>query len=87
MNLKLKKQQLAMAAMDAAGGSDSSSPGKQVKRASIKFENGESPAGRKSLADGDEMSIENDRLKTTLMILTQKLKLREDDSQGQEERW
>ena len=59
-----------MAAMDAAGGSDSSSPGKQVKRASIKFQNGESPAGRNSITDNDEMTIENDRLKTTLMILT-----------------
>ena len=88
MNLKLKKQQLAMAAMDAAGGGDSAgSPGKQVKRASIKYQNGEIPAGRKSIADDDEMQIENDRLKTTLMILTQKLKLKEDDSQGQDERW
>ena len=72
-----------MAAMDAAGGGDSSnSPGKQVKRASIKYQNGEIPAGRKSIADDDEMQIETDRLKTTLMILTQKLKLKEDDSQG-----
>ena len=51
----------------------------KVKRASIKFQNGESPDGRKSIADDQEMQIENDRLKTTLMILTQKLKLKEDD--------
>ena len=35
----------------------------------------------------DDMKIENDRLKTTLMILTQKLKLKEDDVKGQDERW
>ena len=46
-----------------------SSPGK-VKRASIKFQNGESPDGRRSMIDEGEMQIENDRLKTTLMILT-----------------
>jgi hypothetical protein len=45
------------------------SPGK-VKRASIKFQNGESPEGRRSIVDDGEMQIENDRLKTTLMILT-----------------
>ena len=39
------------------------------------------------MIDDGEMQIENDRLKTTLMILTQKLKLKEDDANGQDERW
>ena len=46
-----------------------------IKRASLKFQN---PAG----ADTEELQIENDRLKTTVMILTQKLKLKEDDQNG-----
>jgi hypothetical protein len=71
-------------AMGISGAAENS-PNK-VKRASIKFENGESP-GKSSINDNEEMSIENDRLKTTLMILTQKLKLKEDDSKGQDERW
>jgi hypothetical protein len=32
--------------------------------------------------DVEELQIENDRLKTTVMILTQKLKLKEDDKDG-----
>lgn len=66
-------------------GIEEQSPNK-VKRASIKFEAGESP-GKSNNGDDDDMKIENDRLKTTLMILTQKLKLKEDDSKGQDERW
>ena len=38
-------------------------------------------------SDIGEMQIENDRLKTTLMVLTQKLKLKEDDTQGKDEEW
>jgi hypothetical protein len=37
--------------------------------------------------DAQELVIENDRLKTTIMILTQKLKLKEDDSQGTNEKF
>jgi hypothetical protein len=65
---------------------DSEQPPNKVKRASIKFENGESP-GKSNKRDDEEILFENDRLKTTLMILTQKLKLKEDDSKGQDERW
>ena len=47
---------------------------RMMARASIKYENptmvNESAA---------ELKIENDRLKTTIMILTQKLKVKDDD--------
>ena len=52
-----------------------------LKRASTKFE-----ARNKGQVDVSELQIENDRIKTTLMILTQKLKLKEDDQKGQEEK-
>ena len=43
-----------------------------IKRASTKYE----------VANGDvgELQIENDRLQTSVMILTQKLKMKEDDN-------
>jgi len=44
-----------------------------INRASIKYDQGLS-------VDESEMKIENERLKTTIMILTQKLKMKEDDS-------
>jgi len=36
--------------------------------------------------DSEELQIENDRLKTTIMILNQKLKMKEDDSHQDIER-
>ena len=51
---------------------------KGIKRASVKYEGGGGDAG--------ELSIENDRLKTTVMILTQKLKMKEDDGKEELER-
>jgi hypothetical protein len=42
-------------------------------RASIKYD------ATGGSADVGELKIENDRLKTTIMILTQKLKMKEDD--------
>jgi hypothetical protein len=48
-----------------------------IKRASIDYE--QKMGGSTST---QELKIENDRLKTSLMILTQKLKLKEDDSKG-----
>ena len=68
MALKQKKKDLAMSFMVPEG--ESSSPNK-VKRASVKYANGESPNSdtRKSVIDTDEMQIENDRLKTSLMVL------------------
>jgi hypothetical protein len=41
----------------------------RVKRASIKFKQGGD-------ADIDDLKIENDRMKTTLMVMSQKLKLK-----------
>lgn len=59
---------------------DGDSPSKtHIKRASMKFQN---PAG----ADTEELQIENDRLKTTVMILTQKLKLKEHDQNGDDQK-
>lgn len=58
------------------------SPG---KRASMKFE--EKAAAKGGKVDVGELQIENERIKTTLMILTQKLKLKEDDEKGETEKW
>ena len=52
----------------------------KVKRASIKFK---SDTG----GDFEELRIENDRMKTTLMVLTQKLKLKEEDKKQEDEKW
>lgn len=49
---------------------------KMIKRASVKFENGGMGTGG---ANSDEVQIENDRLKTTIMIMSQKLKLKQED--------
>ena len=46
-----------------------------LPRASMKFDMG-------GLGDAAETKIENDRLKTTITILTQKLKVKDDDSQA-----
>ena len=57
----------------------SAQPRASIKRASVAFEH-------KGGQDAQELEIENDRLKTSLMILTQKLKLKEDDTKGNDEK-
>ena len=54
-------------------------PRSSIKRASLKYGN---PSG----VDAEELQIENDRLKTTVMILTQKLKLKEEDQDGDDQK-
>jgi len=46
---------------------------RSIKRASTLFQGGFTPAALGG-ADQEELSIENERLKTSLLILTQKLK-------------
>ena len=50
-----------------------------IKRGSLKFKSAAGP-------DTEELQIENDRLKTTVMILSQKLKLKEDDQNGDDQK-
>ena len=68
LNLKMKKAALANSLL--GGGSNSGESSSMLKRKSINFENGASPGKRGSISDAAEMQIENDRLKTTLMILS-----------------
>ena len=73
MNLKLKKQQIAASILGKPG-KDAGGDGKiSIKRDSVKYGGGG--------GDVEELRIENDRLQTSCMILTQKLKMKEDDNQ------
>jgi hypothetical protein len=58
MNLKMQKQMIADSFMDDKPQGQSS-----IKRASLKFQNSGG-------VDAEELQIQNDRLKTTVMILT-----------------
>ena len=68
----MQKQLIAQSFMD-------DKPRSSIKRASLKYAN---PSG----VDAEELQIENDRLKTTVMILTQKLKLKEEDQEGDDQK-
>lgn len=89
MNLKLKKKQIAMNLMNgmrpSVAGSDLSglkttkdgtftgeAPRVSIKRASVNYAGGGGDIG--------ELQIENDRLQTSVMIMSQKLKMKEDDN-------
>jgi len=74
MNLKLQKEQIANMALGGAGGS--------IKRASLKYNGGGGVEG-----DIEELTIENDRLKTSMMIMSQKLKLKEEDRLEEDEKF
>ena len=56
--------------------------GGAIKRASLKYSGGGGAEG-----DIEELTIENDRLKTSMMILTQKLKLKEEDKAEEDEKF
>ena len=62
-------------ALGAAGGG-------AIKRASLKYAGGAGVDG-----EMEELAIENDRLKTSMMILTQKLKLKEEDRAEEDEKF
>jgi hypothetical protein len=52
----------------------------RVKRASITFKQGGD-------ADIEDLKIENERMKTTLMVMSQKLKLKQEDKLDEDEKW
>ena len=78
MNLKLKKAAIAASLLGKVANeaikNKESADGKQItiKRDSVKYSGGG--------GDVEELRIENDRLQTSCMILTQKLKMKEDDN-------
>lgn len=86
LNLKMKKAALANSLLGGTAKPEAGESFGMLKRKSINFEGGASPSKRGSISDAAEMQIENDRLKTTLMILSQKLKLKEEDLSGQDEK-
>ena len=75
MNLKLQKAQISKMLLAGNRPSLAVPPDKiNLQRASVKYQQESHRSG-----EAGELEIENDRLKTTLMILTQKLKMKEDD--------
>ena len=80
MNMKVQKQLISQSYADGARPSivkntDFTTLKSPIKRASLKYQTSQG-------GDIEELKIENDRLKTTVMVLTQKLKLKEDDEYG-----
>lgn len=73
MNLKAQKEKIASLALGGQG---------QIKRASLKYSGGGGVEG-----DLEELQIENDRLKTSMMIMAQKLKLKEEDRAEEDEKF
>ena len=73
MFAELKAKKMAIASSFITESEGASPKKSMMKRASAIYDKQGGP-------DAGEHQIENDRLKTTLMILTQKLKLKEDDT-------
>ena len=85
MNMKLQKNMLAKNALSGARPSKLDQGAIKGLSSKTKEENKDTNIRQSINGANEDLTIENDRLKTTIMIMSQKLKLKQEDRQEEDE--